>query len=146
MWQSGNLSEEANLRMAEARPLVMVVNDDEAMRDSLRFVLQLDGAEVRLHADGAGLLDDPALARTACLVLKEHLPDIDGFEVLGRLRSQGITAPAIFLSSLASAALRRRAARAGVWLVLEKPILDDALVDAVAAVLRGSREAIRTST
>jgi len=132
--------------MAEIRPLVMVVNDDEAMRDSLQFVLQLDGAEVRLHASGAALLADPALPRAACLVLKNHLPDIDGLEVLAQVRARDLAAPAILLTSVASPALRRRAAKAGIWMVLEKPILDDALVDAVAVALRGNSPALRENT
>ena len=85
---------------------------------------------------GAGLLADPALPTCACLVLKYHLPGMDGFEVLQRVRDMGLTMPAILLTSAATPALRARAAAAGVWLVLEKPIMDGALVNAVVGLLR----------
>lgn len=114
----------------------MIVNDDAAMRDAMQFALRLEGAEVRLHESGAGLLADPALPACGCLVLKFHLPEMDGLEVLRRVRAMELTMPAILLTSNATPALRARAAAAGVWLVLEKPIMDGALVNAVTARLR----------
>jgi two-component system response regulator FixJ len=115
----------------------MVVNDDEALRDALRFALHLEGADVCLHADGAGALADPRLKDAACLVLRNHLPGgIEGFEVLRRVRDMGLSIPVILLASASTRALRARAAAAGVWLVLEKPVMDGALVNAVAGLLR----------
>jgi CheY-like chemotaxis protein len=61
---------------------------------------------------------------------------VDGLEVLRRVRARGLEMPAILLTSNATPALRARAAAAGVWLVLEKPIMDGALVNAVTARLR----------
>ena len=122
--------------MPEIKPLVMVVNDDDGMRDAMQFALRLEGADVQLHAGGAELLADPALPTCACLVLKYHLPGMDGFEVLQRVRDKGLTMPAILLTSAATPALRARATVAGVWLVLEKPIMDGALVNAVVGLLR----------
>jgi FixJ family two-component response regulator len=122
--------------MARKRQLVMVVNDDAAMRDAMQFALHLEGAEVCLHETGEGLLADPGLPDCACLVLKFHLPEVDGLEVLRRVRARGLEMPAILLTSNATPALRARAAAAGVWLVLEKPIMDGALVNAVTARLR----------
>jgi two-component system, LuxR family, response regulator FixJ len=127
---------EADLGMAGIKPLVMVVNDDDGMREAMQFALQLEGAQVRLHERGPELLADPVLPACACLVLKYHLPGMDGFEVLQRVRERGLTMPVILLTSAATKALRARAAAAGVWLVLEKPIMDGALVNAVAGLLR----------
>ena len=122
--------------MARTRQLVMIVNDDAAMRDAMQFALHLEGAEVCLHETGDGLLSDPSLSASACLVLKYHLPEMDGLEVLRRVRAMGLAMPAILLTSNATPALRAKAAAAGVWLVLEKPIMDGALVNAVTARLR----------
>lgn len=132
--------------MADKRPLVVVVNDDEAMRDALRFVLRLEGADVCTYADGAALLADAMLPAASCLVLNQHLPEMDGLELLARLRARGFAVPAILLTSAATPALRARAAAAGVLLVLEKPILDDTLVDAVAGVLRRAARQLRDNT
>jgi FixJ family two-component response regulator len=114
----------------------MVVHDDAAMRDAMQFALRLEGAEVRLHDSGDGLLADMALPACACLVLKNHLTNLDGLEILRRVRAMALDMPAILLTSAATPALRARAKAAGVWLVLEKPIMDGALVNAVTACLR----------
>jgi FixJ family two-component response regulator len=114
----------------------MIVNDDAAMRDAMQFALCLEGAEVRLHETGAGLLADPLLPACACLVLKYHLDGMDGLEILRQLRARALDMPAIVLTSNATPALRAKAEAAGVWLLLEKPIMDGALVNAVAARLR----------
>jgi two-component system, LuxR family, response regulator FixJ len=123
--------------MAEARPLVVVVNDDAAMRDALRFVLRLEGLEVQAYADGGAFLANHDLPRTRCLILKERLPGLDAFELLQQLRERELSPPVILLTSVASPALYDRARAAGVWRVLEKPILDNRLVEAVTNVLAG---------
>src|SRR5271157_4159307 len=102
--------------MAEARPLVMVVNDDAAMRDALQFVLRLEGLDVHVHAGGDALLASRDLPRTKCLILKDRLPGMDAFEVLQHLRERELSLPVILLTSAASPALRGRAQAAGVWL------------------------------
>jgi two-component system response regulator FixJ len=60
---------------------------------------------------------------------------MDGFEILDNLRMRGIAIPAILLTSHATTVLRARATAAGVRLVLEKPILDNAVVDGVFSLL-----------
>ena len=130
--------------MAEARPLVVVVNDDAAMRDALRFVLRLEGLEVQVYADGAAFLANRDLPRTKCLILKDRLPGLDAFELLQQLRARELSAPVILLTSAASPALYGRAQAAGVWRVLEKPILDNRLVEAVTGVLEEQRAARST--
>jgi len=122
--------------MTEMKPLVMVANDDEAVNHALQFALRLEGAEVCLHESGAGFLADPKLPEAACLVLKYHLVGMDGLEVLRRVRERGVAAPAIVLTSAATSAMKARAKAEGVWLLLEKPVMDDALVGAVAGLLR----------
>lgn len=130
--------------MAEARPLVVVVNDDAAMRDALRFVLRLEGLDVQAYADGDSFLASRELARTKCLILQDRLPGMDAFDLLHQLREQELSPPVILLTSAASPALCGRAQAAGVWRVLEKPILDNRLVEAVTSVLAGHSAAKST--
>ena len=127
---------EADWGMPETRPLVMVVHDDEAIRDALDFALGLEGVDVCRHEAGGALLADPALPQAACLVLRHHLPGMDGLEILARVRARGLTMPAVLLTSHATPDVQARARAAGVWLLLEKPIMDDALVSAIAKLLR----------
>lgn len=121
---------------AHIRRVVIVAHDDAALRDALQFALRLEGAEVHLHESGAALLADPALPACACLVLKYHLPEMNGLEILRQVRARGLEMPAILLTSNATPAVRAKAEAAGVWLLLEKPIMDGALVNAVSAILR----------
>ncbi len=118
-------------------PLVLVVNDDEAMRDAIHFQLRLQNIEVHGHAAGADVLEDRDLARARCLIVKDRMPHMDGFEVMKSLHARNIQLPVILLTGEANEGLRARAADAGVYLLLEKPILDNALIDGVLAVLKG---------
>src|SRR5690349_3294374 len=107
--------------MAAERLTVFVVDDDEAVRDSLRLLLEADGRLVRDFAGGpellAGLPDAPA----GCLVLDYQMPVIDGLDLLDRLRARKVSLPVIFITGLCDARLRRRARGSGVQAILEKP-------------------------
>jgi FixJ family two-component response regulator len=113
----------------------MIVDDDAAIRDALQFVLQLEGVEVRGHADGPALLANQDLSRAGCLILKDCMPAMDGCELLKRVHEQNLSPPAILLAGAVTPALRARAEEAGIWRILEKPILDGRLVDAVSYAL-----------
>ncbi len=121
--------------MAEARPWVVVVNDDAAVREAICFVLRLEGLEVCAHADAASALACPQLPAARCLVLGDHPPAQDGCELLRLLRARNATAPALLLAGRVTPVLRARAGVAGMAVVLEKPLLDDALVEAVLAAV-----------
>jgi FixJ family two-component response regulator len=119
---------------------VLVVDDDEAVRDSLRFVLELEGLDVRLYENGAKLLDEPVLPGSGCLVVDYQMPGMDGVELIDRLRSRHVDLPAILITGKGSRALRARATDAGFRLVVEKPFEDGSLLEGIRDALRsGSR-------
>jgi len=121
------------------QPLVLVVNDDAAVRDALRFVLRLEGIEVHIHAQGGRLLEDSALGCASCLILSDRMVGMDGFELLSRLRARSIVLPTIWLAGAVTVQLRARAAAAGGCLVLQLPVMDNALVEGVLNILKPSR-------
>jgi FixJ family two-component response regulator len=121
--------------MADGRPMVLVLDDDLAVRESLKFALQLDGLEVHVCRSGADLLAYELLARAQCLVLVDRLPVMDGFKVLAALRARALPLPVILITAHATEAIRRRAAACGVRHVVEKPFLDNALIDSLRDVL-----------
>ena len=110
--------------------LILIVDDDEAVRNSLRFSLSIEGFSVRVFASGGQLLAEASLPSGDCLVVDQHMPDMSGFDLISALRARNVTAPAILIISRPDAALRARATAAGVCIV-EKPLLDFTLVDSV---------------
>jgi FixJ family two-component response regulator len=119
-----------NNKNAQPPTTVLVVDDDSAVRNSLKFSLELEGFTVRLYADGRELLDDPHLPARGCLVLDQVMPGMTGLEVVDALRHRGISNPAVLITSNASRQICQRAAAAGVA-VIEKPFFGNALVDAI---------------
>ncbi len=124
--------------MTAARNLVMVVDDDAPVRESLKFSLELEGLAVHACASGVEFLSHPHLLCVGCLVLDGEMPDMDGFQVLEQLAMQKLQIPVILMTVHATPKTCQRAARAGVRYVLEKPFLDNALADAVRDLLMES--------
>lgn len=105
---------------------VVVVDDDRAVRESLKFALELEGMMVRTHASGPELL---ACAPAAdCLVLDYKMPTMDGLAVLAALVARGMRIPTILITAPVTERVRDAADRAGVFSVLEKPLTGDVLL------------------
>jgi two-component system response regulator FixJ len=121
--------------MADRRKLVLIVDDDQAVRDALQFALQLEGLCVHVHNGGAALLADPDLNRAGCVILDDRMPRLDGFALLSKLQSRNFNLPTIMLTSHATPGIRARADAAGVCKVLEKPLLDNVLLDNIRSIL-----------
>lgn len=121
--------------MADQRRLIIIVDDDQAVRDALQFALRLEGLCVHVHGGGAALLADPALARAGCIVLDHRMPLTDGFALLNHVRTLNPGLPAIMLTSHATPGVRARADAAGISRLLEKPLLDNVLMDNIRAIL-----------
>lgn len=122
-------------KMAEGPHLVLVVDDDLAVRESLKFALEVEGLEIHALGSGAELLAHPHLSRARCLVLDYGMPVMDGFAVLAQLRALNYGVPVILITGNVTDALCRRAAMAGVRHVIEKPLLDGALFEGIREVL-----------
>lgn len=119
-----------------SRPRILLVEDDSAVRRSLQLLLQARGWDVRAHASGATMLEDPAWRQAACMVADYQLAGLDGFEVLARLRAKGWAGPAVLITAYPSAELTDRAAAGGFAQVIEKPFREGAVADAVARLTR----------
>lgn len=118
------------------RSIVYIVEDDDAVRDSLSLVLRMREFEVEVFSSGPDFLARADLARCLCVVLDVNLPTMTGLEVLARLRSDGAEVPAIVMSGRAEPGMRREADRLGALAFLDKPVSVDRLVG-----LLGSRRA-----
>ena len=119
-----------------ARPLLLIVDDDAAVLRALAFMAETRGYEVISCATGAEALaelDRPV----SCLILDQHLSDMQGIRLLGEIRSAGVRAPALLMTTSPSAALRSEAAAAGAPIV-EKPLLDESLCQQIENLLAGA--------
>jgi two-component system response regulator FixJ len=114
-----------------AGPLVIIVDDDVAVRNSLKFSLEVEGFMVRVYAGGSELLRDAELPRGgSCLLVDQNMPGMNGLDLVAQLRARKIAVPAILMTSYPTAALSERASKAGVAIV-EKPFLGTTLVDCI---------------
>ena len=116
------------------RYVVVVIDDDLAVRNSLKFSLEIEGLTVRSFATGAELLSAGDLGLCNCLVVDQNMPGMNGLDLIALVRARSFAAPAILITSHPSPSLRDRAQKAGVPIV-EKPLLGNALLDKIRDVV-----------
>ena len=116
---------------------VLIVDDDPAIRASLKFSFELEGFAVDTFATGELLAEEAVIDDSACLVLDYRLPGMNGLQLLALVRSRGGRAPAIIITSHPNRKLREQIAAANATLV-EKPLLCDALRSSVRSLMPSS--------
>jgi FixJ family two-component response regulator len=117
---------------AEERRIVLLIEDDEAVRRSLQLLLHWRGYDVRSFPDASPVLDGHGLEDVDVLVTDYRLPDGDGIGVLRALRRSGWHGKAILITAFPSVALTESARAMGFDAVLEKPLRQHELVGALA--------------
>jgi len=114
--------------------VVIVVSDDLAVRNSLKFWLEIEGLTVRGYVSGADLLDADDLAD--CYVVDQKMSAMSGLDLIAQLRDRHFTAPAILIASHSSMLLREQAEKADVPIV-DKPLLGNELLDKIHDMVSG---------
>lgn len=120
--------------------LVHVVDDDDAARDSLAFLLQSAGYAVEAHASPTGFLADLVPSPSSCVITDLRMPDINGLDLLRELRKRHVEVPVIIVSGHGDIPLAVEAMRAGAVNFLEKPFDDQALLASVRAAFTDHQE------
>ena len=123
--------------------IVHVVDDDPGLRRSLRFLLDSVGWTVQLHASAEEFLDvvvEPT--QPCCLLLDIRMPSMSGLELQQVLRERGIVVPILFMTGHADVSMAVQAMKSGAIDFIEKPFNDQKMLDAVAAAIRHSAEAV----
>ena len=119
--------------------VVHVIDDDTALRDSLAFLLDTNDLQTRLYASAIDLLEAARQAPlTGCILTDVRMPDMNGIELVRRLRSQSVALPVIVMTGHADVALAVEALRAGVQDFIEKPFDEEVLVKALRRALDGA--------
>ena len=124
----------------EPRSIVFVVDDDAALRQALKSLLQSVGLRVEVFGSAADFLktrfpDDAA----ACLVLDVRLPGVSGLDFQGELAKVNIHIPIIFITGFGDIPMSVRAMKSGAVEFLTKPFRDQDLIDAVQIALERDR-------
>ena len=96
---AGQTDGEDQREPAPQRPVVLVVDDDPAVLNTLTFSLKVEGFAVRAYASGRELLDDPVLPVHGCLVIDQRLPGMSGLELVASLRARKVSLPAILITT-----------------------------------------------
>ena len=114
---------------------IFIVDDDEAVADSLKSLLEGFGYGVRSYNSGTDLLADSRRRTAGCLILDQHMPGLSGLDVAACLQKEGIRAPIILISGRLDGNTKHRAASLGVTTVLEKPFVAAHLVKLIRTAL-----------
>jgi CheY-like chemotaxis protein len=103
------------------QPVIGIVNDEAAVRESLRFLLEVAGHAVETFASAAELLEAET-QELACVILDHHMQHMTGLDLAERLRADGLGVPIILITGSPSSTILLRAAELGIDRVLEKPV------------------------
>jgi FixJ family two-component response regulator len=122
---------------AAPRPLVAIVDDDEAVRDSLALLLRLHGCDVKAFAAGGPFLEWAGSKSVDCVLLDLRMQGLTGLDVQAALARRGLDYPVIMLTAHGDVATTRAALKAGAFDFIEKPF-DDAVL---LGTIRSANEA-----
>lgn len=117
-------------------PRVYVIDDEEAVRDSMALLLEARELRVQSFASGAEFLAVAAALPPGCVVTDMRMPGMDGLELLRRITESNLSLPVIVMTGQGEGSLAAQAARAGAIACIEKPFRADVLLDAVFSGLQ----------
>jgi FixJ family two-component response regulator len=123
--------------MPQAATVIAVIDDDASVRRALQRLLRSAGFAVETFATAREFLDAGHSARTTCLVLDIHLPEMSGFQLQEHLAVSGVLIPIVFITAHDNATTRERASRPGATAYLRKPFDQDELIEAIGRIISG---------
>ncbi len=117
-------------------PLIQLVDDDSGVRDSLALLIATVGLRVVPWADPQAFVQGFDREAIGAIVLDVRMPGLSGLQVLEQLRNESVDTPVVMLTGHGTVAMCRRAFKGGAAEFLEKPVDDQALLDALQAAVR----------
>ena len=122
--------------MSSDKAIVHVIDDDEAIRQSLAFLLQAAKLEVKTYASAMAFLDALPDIASSCVITDVRMPGMSGVDLLRRLKELKIAIPVIVITGHGDVALAVEAMKVGAMDFLEKPFDDDVLLASVQSALK----------
>jgi len=116
--------------------IVHVIDDDAAVRDSLRLLLATENFDVRAYASARDFLASAEPGEAGCVITDVRMPEVSGMDLLAEFKARRVDLPVIVITAHADVTLAVQAMKAGAVDLLEKPFDDEALLGAVRQALR----------
>jgi two-component system CheB/CheR fusion protein len=120
-------------------PVIFVVDDDSAVREAIRDVLESEGRSVQTYSTCEGFIESYRPGHEACLLIDAYLPGMNGLELLRWLGHSGHRLPAIMITGDSDVPMAVQAMKAGAWDFIEKPIGHRELLGSIDNALEQSR-------
>lgn len=117
--------------MPSAEIVVHIVDDEESVRTSLAFLLDMAGFAVRTHASASEFLEIAPSVSNGCLITDLRMPDIDGVELLKRLNAMSAMLPTIVVTGHGDVQMAVEAMKSGAMDFIEKPFDKDRILDSI---------------
>lgn len=133
---------DTHLSPEAAEPLILIVDDDEAMRRSMQFLFASVGLASQAYETADAFLralPDPAALRPGALILDVRMPGMSGLELQRHLAAQGFALPILIVTGHGDVAMAVEALKAGAFDFIEKPFKEQHLLDMVEAAVRAAR-------
>jgi two-component system response regulator FixJ len=123
-----------------SEPVVHLIDDDEAVRSSLSFVLEMAELPARTYSSALEFLDAVDSVTSGCIVTDVRMPEMSGLELVRRLKDRKMTLPVVVITGNGDVPLAVEAMRAGVIDFIEKPFDDEVLLRSVRLALDAANE------
>ncbi len=117
--------------MLNNTPLVRIVDDDEGIRNSMAFLLEGEGWEVKTYRDGSQFLANGDFVRPGCIIMDVRMPNMSGLGLQTHLNEMGVDLPVIFLSGHGDIDMAVHTMKAGAVEFLQKPVREERLFKVV---------------
>jgi len=123
--------------------IVYVIDDDDAVRHSLEFLLKTAGIKVRGFESAKAFLEMLPRIKTGCIITDVRMPEITGIDLLRRVKESGLDIPVIVITGHGEISLAVEAMKIGAVDFLEKPFDDDLLLASVRSALNKEADAAK---
>ncbi len=130
--------------MSTADTVVHIVDDEEAVRNSLAFLLTGAGFAVRVHESATAFLEVAPQIKNGCLITDLRMPDMDGVELLRRLRDTDALLPAIVITGHGDVQMAVEAMKCGAIDFIEKPFSDDVIIESISRAASRAAERVQS--
>jgi two-component system response regulator FixJ len=123
-----------------SEPIVHLIDDDDAVRTSLSFMLEMNDLPARTYASALEFLETAGTITSGCIVTDVRMPEMSGLELVRRLKERGVTLPVVMITGHGDVPLAVEAMRAGVIDFIEKPFADEVLLRSIHMALDARAE------